>query len=113
MEERSLPVFEEAEKTPATKRVVNGIYIVLVQSACCAVLIVVFWLFSLVGGNGYTQLCDAFHGALQNNTLFATVATLFEQTAPDETYTQTTGTTTGTTTATTSATTAATSGADE
>lgn len=114
MEERYLPVFEEADMgetpSPQPKKKPGTAQVVLVQSICCAVLILFFWLFKVMGGTAYTQLRGTFMNALQNNTLFATVAALFDQGEPDESYQLSGGTTAGTTTGTTVNTTGSTTG---
>ncbi len=116
MEDRYLPLFEEAdtgEAPPEKPRKKAGTaQVVLVQCICCAVLLLFFWLFKVFGGTAYTQLRSAFMNALQNNALLATVAQLFDDTAPDESYqlsggTTVAGTTTGSTTAATTAATTA------
>lgn len=111
MEDRYLPVFEEADpgETPSQshKKKPGTGQVVLVQCICCAVLILFFWLFKVLGGTAYTQLRTVFMDALQNNALMATVAELFDDSAPDESYQMTDGTTaagtttTGSTTSTT------------
>ena len=101
MQDDMLPLFEEAEPlTPSkTRKKPGSIQVVLVQSICCAVLVLLFWLFKVLGGNGYTQLKTAFQNALQNNALLASVSNLFHETKPDDTYLLQGGTTgTGTTT---------------
>lgn len=114
MEERYLPVFEEADEgnIPVEKKKKGMVHVVLVQCACCAVLVLFFLAFSLFGGKAYEELRGAFANALENNALMATVAELFEHRAPDEVRqvsdgtsalgTTTTAVTTATTTASTS-----------
>ncbi len=101
-----MPVFEQAEDIEKKRKKPGTARVVLVQCVCCAVLILFFWLFEVLGGNAYMQLKTAFMNALQNNALLATVAQLFENTVPDESYELTDGTTvSGTTTAGTTVTT--------
>lgn len=102
MQEDLSSPFEELEplasQKPRTKP--DSVRVVLVQSVCCAVLLLLFLLFRVLGGNGYTQLKDAFQNALQNNALLASVSQLLQNTEPDDTYLLQGGTT-GTTAATT------------
>ncbi len=107
MEIDSKPVFEPAEETvpsnPKHKRA-GSVQVVLIQSICCAVFLLVFWLFKVVGGSGYDQLKTAFENAFRNNALLATVSGLFEEQTPDDSYPLSGGTTavtTGTTAVTT------------
>lgn len=94
--------FEEAEMPDTTsKKPLNGTMVLLVQSIACAVLLLLVWLFKLLGGTGYTQLKTAFQNALHNNALLETVSQLFSEKAPDETYILQGGTTAVTTAATT------------
>lgn len=82
MEEEYLPVFEQAdtkEQPPKSKKKIGAVQVVLVQCICCAVLILFFWLFKLLGGNAYLQLKEAFEGALQENTLLETVSGLLDE----------------------------------
>lgn len=86
MWEQSLPVFEKAEEVPLPTRRhkrVGAIRVLLVQSICCAVLLLLFWLFRVCGGSAYAQLKGAFTDAMHNNTLFATVVQLFDGDAED------------------------------
>lgn len=105
----SLSAFS-TEQTPPKK--VNTTRVVLVQSICCAVLVLFFGLFKVCGGSAYAQLKGAFTDAIANNALLATVVQLLD-TPADETYilsggTTANNTTAGTTTNTTAATTAGT-----
>ena len=100
MELDSRPVFEPAEEMipPKPKRKRSGsVQVVLVQSFCCAVFLLIFWLFKVVGGSGYDQLKTAFENVFRNNALLATVSRLFEEETPDESYQLSGGTTTVTT----------------
>ncbi len=116
MEQNHLPVFEAVEEfaPPEPKRKKPGtVQVVLIQSVCCAVFLLLFWLFKVVGGSGYDQLKTAFENAFQNNALLATVSGLFEEETPDESYPLsggTTATSTGTTAGSTNAATVTTEG---
>ena len=102
MQDDMLPLLEETEPlTPPKKQKKPGsVQVVLVQTICCAVLIALFWLFKVLGGDGYTQLKAAFQNALQNNALLASVSNLFTETKPDDTYLLQGGTTGASTTTT-------------
>ena len=82
MEEEYLPVFEQAdtkEQPRKSKKKIGTVQVVLVQCICCAVLVLFFWLFKLLGGNAYLQLKEAFEGALKENTLLETVSGLLDE----------------------------------
>lgn len=125
MDDGMLPVFEEATPVSSKKarKKPGTAQVVLIQSVCCAVLVLLFWLFKVLGGGAYDQLRGAFQNALKNNAILETVSGIFKETKPDESYVQQDGTTvttaasnttaastaaTGSTTAATTVTTAAT-----
>lgn len=93
MEEQMTTVFETADTQP--KKRGRGT-VLLVQSVCCTVLIVLFWLFRVLGGESFASLKTAFYTALENNALMETVVGVFADGAPDETEHHTTAVTTGT-----------------
>ncbi len=112
MQEQGMPLSAfSAEQTPPSKKV-STTRVVLVQSVCCALLVLFFALFKVCGGSAYAQLKSAFTDAIANNALLATVVQLLDAPA-DETYILSDGTTandksTDTTTNTTAVTTAGT-----
>ncbi len=97
MEEQYKPLFEEAVTVPPTRKRRGRLGLLLVQSICCAVLVLLFWLFRVLGGDGFTALKTAFYGALENNALMETVVAAFAERTPDQTYETTDGTTAPTT----------------
>ncbi|MBP3381462.1 MAG: hypothetical protein J6L00_02355 [Clostridia bacterium] len=101
MEEQYKPLFEEAIPTPPPEKKQGRAGVLLVQSICCAVLVLLFWLFRVLGGDSFTALKTAFYSALENNVLMETVVGVFADRTPDETQETTDGSTTPTTTATT------------
>ena len=96
MEEQYKPLFERAETVPPSSKKGGRAGVLLVQSVCCVILVVLFWLFRVLGGEGFTALKTAFYGALENNALMETVVGAFAERTPDQTQeitTQTTATT--------------------
>ncbi len=89
MGEEYKPIFEEA--VPSKKRKGRA-GLVLVQSICCVVLILLFWLFRVLGGEGFAALKTAFYSALENNALMETVVGAFADRTPDQTQEITKGT---------------------
>lgn len=84
MEEQYKPLFEEAVPlSPPKKRGRAGV--LLVQSVCCAMLVLLFLLFRVLGGDSFTALKTAFYNALENNALLETVVESFADRTPDQT----------------------------
>lgn len=105
-----MPLSDFATAQPQTKppKRVSTARVVLVQSICCAVLVLFVALFKVCGGSAYLQLRDAFHAALENNALLTSVVKMFDA-PPQESYLLSGGTTaadTATTAADTATTTA-------
>lgn len=82
----SVPEQEIVSVASPSKKRVSGVQMTLIQSACCTVLVLLFWIFRTIGGDGYMQLRDSFHKALQNNALLSTVSGLFTEQTPEESY---------------------------
>ena len=101
MEEQYKPLFEEAVPTPSPKNKRGRAGVLLVQSICCALLVVLFWLFRVLGGDGFAALKTAFYSALENNALMETVVGAFVDRTPDETQETVDGIPISTTTPTT------------
>ena len=97
MEEQYKPLFEEAVPAPLPQKKRGRAGVLLIQSVCCAVLVLLFWLFRVLGGDGFTALKTAFYGALENNALMETVVGAFTDRTPDQTEEKTEGTTVPTT----------------
>lgn len=93
MEDEVRPLFDEAPlaETPPKKRA-GGAQVLLIQGICCAVLVLLFWLFKVCGGSAYDGLRAALQKALQDNTLLETAAGVFRERAPDAEYTVENGT---------------------
>lgn len=93
MEDEVRPLFDEVPlaETPPKKRA-GGAQVLLIQGICCAVLVLLFWLFKVCGGSAYDGLRAAFQKALQDNTLLETAAGVFRERAPDAEYTVENGT---------------------
>lgn len=103
MDNGNMPLFEAADEEPIAekpRKKAGSIQVVLIQSACCAVFLLLFWLFKVLGGSAYDQLKTAFQTAFQNNALLATVSGLFDEQTPDDAYVMQGGTTAPTTTGT-------------
>ena len=92
MEEQYTSLFEQADTHPLPRKKGDRVGLLLVQSVCCVVLVLFFWLFRVLGGEGFVALKNAFYGALENNALMETVVGTFAERMPDETY-ETTATT--------------------
>ena len=69
----------------------SGWQLVLVQSISCIVVILIVFLFKLVGGTAFKELRDSFNKAIMSNSLMATIAALFEP-APDSSDVDSSGT---------------------
>lgn len=94
MEDEVRPLFDEASplaETPPKKRA-GGAQVLMIQGICCAVLVLLFWLFKVCGGSAYDGLRAALQKALQDNTLLETAAGVFRERAPDTEYTVENGT---------------------
>ncbi len=108
MDEQYKPLFEEATPTAPPRKQRGKLGVLLVQSICCAVLLLLFWLFKVLGGDSYTALKTALYNALENNVLMETVSDMLTETPPTTTGTTAVGTSTTTVPPTTAPTTAAT-----
>ncbi len=97
MQEQELSMFSAEQTSPPKK--VSTTRVVLVQSVCCAILVMFFALFKVCGGSAYAQLKGAFTDAIANNALLATVVQLLDAPA-DETYILSEGSTANETTTT-------------
>ncbi len=89
MDNNQKPLFEPAKditEVPPKRKRAGTVQVVLIQSVCCAVFLLLFWLFRLTGGSGYEQLKTAFENAFQNNALLETISGLFNEQTPDENY---------------------------
>lgn len=95
MEEKYAPLFEEAtpSKPPRKKRGKAGV--VLVQSICCTVVLLLFLLFRVLGGESYIALKNALYTALENNALMETVSGMLAESPTTETTVVTLPTTNG------------------
>lgn len=69
----------------------SGWQLVAVQSISCVVVILIVFLFKLVGGPAFKELRNSFNKAIMSNSLMATIAALFEPT-PDSSDVDTSGT---------------------
>lgn len=89
MEEEVRPLFDAADGvgTASHKKHSGGVQILLIQSICCAALVLLFWLLRLCGGSAFEELRAALTAALQSNTLSETAAGIFRDRAPDTEYT--------------------------
>jgi len=85
MEEKYAPLFEEATPSEPPRKRHGKVGVVLMQSVCCAVLVLLFLLFRLLGGEGYTALKNALYAALENNALMETVSGMFTESPTTET----------------------------
>lgn len=95
MEEQYIPLFTEATpiEPPRKKRGKAGV--VLVQSICCTVVLLLFLLFRVLGGESYIALKNALYTALENNALMETVSGMLAESPTTETTVVTLPTTNG------------------
>ncbi len=91
-------MMEETGKS-RSKHLRNSMAVIGVQSAACAVLLLLFLLFKWMGGDGYTRLQDGVRDALEQHTLIETFLGALPSREPDQEYTYPTDNITDNTTA--------------